>query len=463
MLRLNRHSGRGTIARPLRVLVAAPQPLHRELMRFFLEEEGCQVVALVASGEDAVSLGTSKRPDALILHESLADMAGAGLIQRVRHGSTSTKIVVVTPQPERAWSGPSRGADAFLEEWVGIQELGIVLKRLCPGTPVPARSARMQPEPGTASASAASGRRRLPPRHRVVHLPVGRRARWLERFWGAAVASVILILLLLGRGLFPEPSTSAGWGSAASVHLRNAYLTLDVLVTSMRGGMSEEAMAETARRLLVERAAALTSGADTTRLDMAIDGGVSPLLSTVAHKGAAAVEYVLGDLVSDPGSAAQPRGGPGAGAESKGHPNGKVHPQTVAQPGGTGDRPGVAEPGAQPDSTPGAQRDSNTDAQSDGGSNTGAQSDGGSNTGAQSDGGSNTGARSDGGSTTGAQTDGDAEHGARPDTEAAHTRAESGPSRPDSSRPPVRESAPPVLGTDPAPEMILVPNRSWEV
>jgi len=84
MLRLNRHSGRGTIARPLRVLVAAPQPLHRELMRFFLEEEGCQVVALVASGEDAVSLGTSKRPDAVILHESLADMAGEGLIQPQR-------------------------------------------------------------------------------------------------------------------------------------------------------------------------------------------------------------------------------------------------------------------------------------------------------------------------------------------------------------------------------------------
>ncbi|MGH2578543.1 MAG: response regulator, partial [Actinomycetota bacterium] len=104
MLRLNRHSGHRAIARPLRVLVAAPQPLHRELMRFFLEEAGCQVVALVASGEDAVSLGTSKRPDAVILHESLADMAGARLIQRVRQGSTSTKIVVVTPQPELAWS-----------------------------------------------------------------------------------------------------------------------------------------------------------------------------------------------------------------------------------------------------------------------------------------------------------------------------------------------------------------------
>jgi DNA-binding NarL/FixJ family response regulator len=436
MLRLNRHSGRGTIAPPLRVLVAAPQPLHRELMRFFLEEEGCQVVGLVASGEDAVSLGTSKRPDAVILHENLADVAGAGLIQRIRQGSTSTKIVVVTPQPERAWSGPSRGADAFLEEWVGIQELGIVLQRLCPGTPVPAQPARMQPEAGRASASTAAGKRRLSPPHRVVHLPVGRRARWHERLSGAAVASVILVLLLLGRGLFPEASTSEGRASAASAHLANAYLTLDVLVGSMRGGVSEEAMAETARRLLTERAAALASGADTTRLDAAIDGDVSPLLSTVAHKVAAAIEWVLGDLVSDPGFAAQPRGWPGAGGSS-GHPDGKVHPPAVARPGGIGDRPGVAEPGAQRDSTPGAQRDSESGAQPDGGSKTGAQPDGGSKTGAQPDGGSET--------------------GAQPDTEAAHTRAQSDPSHPDSSTPHVPESAPPVLGTDPGPGMILVP------
>src|SRR6266508_2263505 len=184
MPRLNRRSRQETTVRPLRVLVAAPQPLHRELVRFFLEEAGCQVVALAASGGDAISLVTSKRPDAVILHESLVTTVGAGLIQRVRQGSTSTKIVVVTPQPERAWGGRSRGADAFVEEWVGIQELGIVLQRLCRG---------------------------------------------------AAAASVILILLLLGRGLL-LPATSEGSGSEASAYLTNANSTLQLLVASMRAG-----------------------------------------------------------------------------------------------------------------------------------------------------------------------------------------------------------------------------------
>ena len=279
-------------------------------MRFFLEEAGCQVVALVASGEDAVSLVTAKRPDAVILHESLAAMAGAGLIQRVRQGSTSTKIVVVTPQPEQAWSGLSRGADAFVEEWVGIQELGILLNRLCRGAPA-ARSARVQPEPRAVGSSPAAGRGEgLPPPPRAVDPSMGWQARWYERLRGAAVASVILFLLLVGGGRFHLPATSEGPGSSASAHLTNAYSTLEVLVASMRGGMSAEAMAETARQLLTERAAALASGADITRLDAAIDAEVSPLLPNVTDEEAAAVQYVLGDLVGNQGPPPSPEPGP---------------------------------------------------------------------------------------------------------------------------------------------------------
>jgi CheY-like chemotaxis protein len=422
MLRLNRRSQQETTVRPLRVLVAAPQPLHRELVRFFLEEAGCQVVALVASGEDAVSLGTSKRPDAVILHESLADMAGAGLIQRVRQGSTSTKIVVVTPQPELAWSGPSRGADAFLEEWIGIQELGIVLQRLCPRTPVPAQSAPMQPEQVAASTSTAAGQRRLSPSPRVVNLPMGPRARWHERLWGAAVASVILILLLLGRGLFQEPATSEGPGSAASAHLTSAYLTLDVLVVGMRGGMSEEDMAETARRLIAERSAALASGADTTRLDAAIDTEVSPLLSDVTDKGAAAIEYVLGDLLSIQGPPAQPRAWPGLGAESRAHPNGQVPPQAVDHPGRIVDRPSVPKPGAQShaDAEPGAQ--SHADAEP------GAQPDGDAEPGAQPDGDAEPGAQPDGDAERGARTTGNAEPSETPSSDSPSPTGTTSPS-----------------------------------
>jgi len=413
--RLNRRSRGGAASGPLRVLVAAHQPLHRELVRFFLEEAGCQVVALVASAEDAISLVTSKRPDAVILDESLVAKVGAGFIQRVRQGSTSTKIVVVTPQPERSWSGPSRGADAFVEEWVGIQELGIVLQRLCRGAPVPVQPARVQAKRATAGSSPAAGQGEgLPPSARAVHLPRGLKDRWSERLRGAAAASVILILLLLGRGLL-LPATSEDPGSAASAYLTTAYSTLELLAASMRPGRSAEAIAETARRLIAERAAALASGADTSRLDEAIDAKVSPLLSNVTDKGAAAIEFVLGDLLSIQDPPAKSGALHGRAAESRAQANGKVPPQAVGHPGRIVDRRSVPTPGAQRNSTPGAQRNPKHRA----------------------------------------RPHGDAEHGAQRVPVAEHTRPDSGPSHSGRNGPRAQESAPPVLDAGRGPEAIL--------
>src|SRR5207247_11379576 len=51
--RLNRRTRGGRASGPLRVLVAAHQPLHRELVRFFLEAGGRPVVALVGRGRGA--------------------------------------------------------------------------------------------------------------------------------------------------------------------------------------------------------------------------------------------------------------------------------------------------------------------------------------------------------------------------------------------------------------------------
>jgi hypothetical protein len=315
MPRLNRRSRDRATSAPLRVMVAAYQPLHRELVRFFLEEGGCQVVALVARGDDAVGLAAEKRPDAAILHESLAAVEDEGLVQRLRHGSESTKIVVITPEPEQAWSGPYRGADAFVEEWVGIQELGPILQRLCRGASVP-QPTRAEREAAIVGAGVAAGDDGDPPSDPSEgNQWKGWQARWYERLQGAVAASVILLALFLGPGLFHLQPTSGGAGSsAASVHLTHAYSTLAVLVSSMRTGMSPEVLADKARQLSEERAAAIASGADVTRLDAAIAAEVPPLLPSVTDEGAAAVTAILGDLVTDqvppPSSEPGPAEGP---------------------------------------------------------------------------------------------------------------------------------------------------------
>ena len=347
--RLNRRTRGGRASGPLRVLVAAHQPLHRELVRFFLEEGGCQVVALVARGDDAVGLAAEKRPDAVVLHESLAAVEDEGLVQRLRHGSESTKIVVITPEPEHAWSGPYRGADAFVEEWVGIQDLGPVLQRLCRRAPAP-QPARMEPEPAMVGAAAAGGDGGDPPSDPpAVDRGRGWQARWYERLQGAVAASVILLALFLGPGLFHLQPTSGDAGSAAaSVHLTHAYSTLAVLVSSMRAGMSPAVLADNARRLSEERAAAIASGADVTRLDAAIAAEVAPLLPSVTDEGAAAVTAILGDLVTDQG----PPPGPEPGQAEVPSPEPSPEESPSPEPSETPSPEPTETPSPEPTETP---------------------------------------------------------------------------------------------------------------
>jgi len=106
----------GTGLGPLRVLVAMPTPLQCTLVRFFLDEARFEILPMVPVGADVIPLAAGDRPEALVLHERFAAHERAGLVQGVRRVSPSSKIVVLSEDPEEAWRGPSRGADAYLEE-----------------------------------------------------------------------------------------------------------------------------------------------------------------------------------------------------------------------------------------------------------------------------------------------------------------------------------------------------------
>ena len=127
----------GTGVGPLRVLVAMPTPLQCTLVRFFLDEAGFEILPMVPVGADVIPLAAGDRPEALVLHERFAVHERAGLVQGVRRVSPSSKIVVLTQRPEEAWRGPSRGADAYLEEWTGIANLEGILSQLCRGVSGP--------------------------------------------------------------------------------------------------------------------------------------------------------------------------------------------------------------------------------------------------------------------------------------------------------------------------------------
>src|SRR6266480_6431191 len=115
----------------LRVLVAVPIPLQRSLVQFFMQEAGFDLLPIPLPNVNVARLAAHDHPDAIVLHESVAKPWDSGLVSEVRRDSPSTRIVVLAQAPDEAWAGPARGADAYLEEWVGIAELEGVLRDLC--------------------------------------------------------------------------------------------------------------------------------------------------------------------------------------------------------------------------------------------------------------------------------------------------------------------------------------------
>ena len=135
----------------LRVLVAVPIPLQRSLVQFFMQEAGFELLPIPLPNVNVAKVAAHDHPDAIVLHESVAKPWDSGLVAEVRRESPSTRVVVLAQAPDEAWAGPARGADAYLEEWVGIAELEGVLRDLCPvgSTLLAAASAQtMETAPG---------------------------------------------------------------------------------------------------------------------------------------------------------------------------------------------------------------------------------------------------------------------------------------------------------------------------
>ena len=290
---------------PLRVLVAVPTPLQRALVGFFIQEAGFELLPIPLPDTDVVKLAAHDRPDAIVLHESIAVRGDTGLVRGVHRDSPSTKIAVLAQAPDEAWRGPARGADAYLEEWVGIAELDGVLRDLCRGG-----STLLD---ATAGQAEASGLDRLPlVEDAVEEVPIPqapaptRSGRWYERLQGAAAAAIIVFALLRGPGLFLETVSTQGQSGGANPSLAAAYKSLDLLVYDLQQGSSSAVLIRDANHLRAARAAAAEAGADISGLDAAIASQVPSLLSTVPPDTASAVAAALGGLVDNPSRAPQP-------------------------------------------------------------------------------------------------------------------------------------------------------------
>jgi DNA-binding NarL/FixJ family response regulator len=206
----------------LRVLVAVPIPLQRSLVQFFMQEAGFDLLPTPLPNVNGAQLAAHEHPDAIVRHVSGAKAWDSDLVSAVRRESPSTRVVVLAQAPDEAWAGPARGADAYLEEWVGIAELEGVLRDVCNGGSALVAAASAQ-----TMGSAAGDPLVTEDAEQETRMPAAparsRGGRWYERIQGAAAAAIIVFALLRVPGMFQETASIQGPAGDADAGLAGAY------------------------------------------------------------------------------------------------------------------------------------------------------------------------------------------------------------------------------------------------
>ncbi len=105
------------------ILVVDDEPKIRELVRSYLEREGC-IVFDTASGNDAVRIAQRVRPDLVVLDLGLPDIAGEDVIRHVRRTS-DVPVVMLTARASEGdrIAGLKLGADDYVTKPFSPREL----------------------------------------------------------------------------------------------------------------------------------------------------------------------------------------------------------------------------------------------------------------------------------------------------------------------------------------------------
>lgn len=88
----------------IRVIVAEDHPIMRAGTRRMLErEEGIEVVGDAATGEEALRLARSERPDVLVLDMQMPDMSGVEVARRLQEAGHAARIIALSAHDDPAY------------------------------------------------------------------------------------------------------------------------------------------------------------------------------------------------------------------------------------------------------------------------------------------------------------------------------------------------------------------------
>ena len=124
------------MAKPIRVLVADDHMIVRTGIRHVLESESdFEVVGEAGSGAEAISLATKLQPDVMVLDISMPDQSGLEVAARLRDGSSTTRVLILSMHnnAEYVLESVRAGAHGYLLKDTAAAELRMAIRAVCRG------------------------------------------------------------------------------------------------------------------------------------------------------------------------------------------------------------------------------------------------------------------------------------------------------------------------------------------
>lgn len=122
----------------VRVMVVDDHPMWREGVARDLTEAGYEVVAAVGDGAQAVRVGTSLRPDVVVLDLQLPDLSGVEVITALVATGSPIRILVLSASGEHqdVLDAVKAGATGYLLKSAGREEFLDAVRRTAEGDAV---------------------------------------------------------------------------------------------------------------------------------------------------------------------------------------------------------------------------------------------------------------------------------------------------------------------------------------
>jgi DNA-binding NarL/FixJ family response regulator len=132
--------------RRLRVLVADPDPLVRQVVRDALRTAGFVVVADTGDGRDALDLVRFYRPDLAVMEAQLPTLGSVAAIRAIARDAPKTRVVVLSADAcdEQGLEVLRAGAVGYLRKDCGVAALPRILAKVAQGEAAVPRTLSMR-------------------------------------------------------------------------------------------------------------------------------------------------------------------------------------------------------------------------------------------------------------------------------------------------------------------------------